>query len=236
MSPSSTHLALGRSLLAASAFLRRKGLKLSGDLQHSRVIPWFEIKGDQTLRLFYALDPQSVVFDLGGYEGQWTSDIFSMYQCNIHVFEPVPAFHAQISRRFRHNPRIQTHCFWLAAQNQSLRIGLAGDGSSIFTAGAEQIVARFVCASDFMREHGVPHIDLMKLNIEGGEYDLLDHLIESGWIRRITDVQIQFHDCVPGATQRMHHIQDALKHTHHTTYQYPFVWENWHIKEQDRSR
>jgi hypothetical protein len=74
----------------------------------------------------------------------------------------------------------------------------------------------------------------MKINIEGGEYDLLDHLIETGWIRRIRDVQIQFHDFVSGATQRMHHIQAALKNTHHTTYQYPFVWENWHINEQDR--
>ena len=44
---------------------------------------WFRDKGDQTLRLNYDLNEHSVVFDLGGYEGQWSADIFQRYQCNV---------------------------------------------------------------------------------------------------------------------------------------------------------
>lgn len=39
------------------------------------------------------------------------------------------------------------------------------------------------------------------------------------------------HDFVPDAKRRMQKIQAALSRTHNLTYQYPFVWENWRIKE-----
>ncbi|MBA7576805.1 hypothetical protein ES708_18647 [subsurface metagenome] len=45
--------------------------------QEKRVVQWFEIKGDETLRLDYNLDKNSIVFDIGGYKGQWSSEIFS---------------------------------------------------------------------------------------------------------------------------------------------------------------
>ena len=70
-------------------------------------------------------------------------------------------------------------------------------------------------------------IDLMKINIEGAEYDLLEHLIENKFVENIKDIQVQFHDFVPNAEARMKNIQAGLSKTHYLTYQYPFVWENW---------
>ena len=81
-----------------------------------------------------------------------------------------------------------------------------------------------------MRQNKIERIDLMKMNIEGGEYDLLDHLIETGFIRNIENIQVQFHDFVPEAKQRMMKIQKELSKTHRLTYQYIFVWENWRRK------
>ena len=45
-------------------------------LQSQRVKPWLEIKGDQFLRLNYNLNPDSVVFDIGGYKGEFSTSIF----------------------------------------------------------------------------------------------------------------------------------------------------------------
>src|SRR5438477_4586077 len=50
-------------------------------LSEKRVIAWREINGDRTLRLSYDLSENDVVFDVGGYEGQWASDIYAMYGC-----------------------------------------------------------------------------------------------------------------------------------------------------------
>jgi len=74
--------------------------------QEKKVLPWFRDQGDKNLRLNYDLDENSMVFDLGGYEGQWASDIFSMYCCSIHVFEPVEEFADKIIKRFSKNKKI----------------------------------------------------------------------------------------------------------------------------------
>lgn len=74
-------------------------------------------------------------------------------------------------------------------------------------------------------------IDLMKINIEGGEYELIEHFIEKEFIKEIRDIQVQFHGFVPDAGVRMKKIQEELKKTHFLTYQYEFVWENWRRKD-----
>lgn len=196
------------------------------------MIPWFADNGDRTLRLDYDLDMDSLVFDLGGYVGQWASDIYSMYRCTIHVFEPVPEYAAGIRRRFSRNSDIYVHQFGLAGQSQTTRIGLDGDGSSILKPGRKAVEIELVRASDFLEQNAVRQIDLMKINIEGAEYDLLEHLIQSGIVPKIKNIQVQFHDFVPDAERRMRCIQAGLACTHELTYQYPFVWENWRLKEQ----
>ena len=87
-----------------------------------------------------------------------------------------------------------------------------------------------VRAADFIAGQSISRIDLMKINIEGGEYDLLEHLIDSGVIGAIADVQVQFHDFVPHAEKRMEEIQRRLSETHELTWQYKFIWENWKLK------
>ena len=84
-----------------------------------------------------------------------------------------------------------------------------------------------------MQENNIKHIGLMKINIEGAEYDLLVHLIETSYIGRINNIQIQFHDFVKDAEKRMIEIEEKLAKTHKLTYQYPFVWENWKAIDWD---
>ena len=195
-----------------------------------RVIPWFGIQGDQTLRLDYDLNENSIVFDLGGYQGKWSYDIYKKYGCYINVFEPVPEYASQIEKLFSGNNKVKIHCYGLGSQNQTQVIGIEQDGSSIFksSVNSQEIVLKN--ATDFMQINHISHIDLMKINIEGGEYDLLEHLIDTGFISFISNIQVQFHDFVPNAIDRMQAIHDKLAITHETTYQYLFVWENWRKK------
>lgn len=201
--------------------------------QARQVVPWFAIQGDETLRLEYDLNENSVVFDLGGYEGQWSSDIFARYCCSIHIFEPVEDFAVMIQSRFSRNKKIVLHRFGLSNETIGTRIYLSKDATSIFKVTPESREISLVKASDFLEESGISNIDLMKINIEGGEYDLLDHLIDSGFVKNIENIQVQFHDFVADAERRMASIQARLTMTHFLTYQYPFVWENWKAKIHD---
>jgi FkbM family methyltransferase len=194
---------------------------------------WHDVRGDKTLRLEYDLNGDSIVFDVGGYEGQWASDIHAMYGCRVHIFEPVPEFANRIKKRFTRNPRILTHNFGLSSQTMVARLAVCGDGSSVHRQGTDMRDIRLVCAREFMAEEGIAHIDLMKINIEGGEYEVLQHLIDTGLIERITNVQVQFHDCVQFARARRANLQRQLEHTHELTYDFSFVWESWRLKTSD---
>lgn len=195
--------------------------------QSKRVKPWFENDGDNTLRLDYDLDANSIVFDLGGYKGQWSSDIYSKYCSNIYIFEVVEEYAKYIRERFSKNKKIHIYQFGLADKTYEATIYLNNDGSSMFGQNNEKKTIKLVSATEFFNNHGINHIDLMKINIEGGEYDLIEHIIEYDIITKIENIQVQFHEVFPDAEKRMNAIQRELKKTHYLTYQYPFVWENW---------
>lgn len=198
--------------------------------EQKRVLPWIRDNGDKTHRLQYDLSEQSLVIDIGGYEGQWASDIFSMYCCQIHIFEPVPEYAQNIKRRFERNSHISVHKFGLASNDTITSIAVTGDSSSRYKNGGEMVSIQLMMASKFFEESNISSVDLMKINIEGGEYDLLEHLISTNLVKNIRNLQIQFHDFFPDAKERMRKIQDALQRTHRLTYQYEFVWENWVVK------
>lgn len=201
--------------------------------QEERVVPWFKIDGDHTLRLDYDLSEDSIVVDVGGFRGQWSSDISAKYNCRILCFEPVQEYFENITRRFQKNPRISVFSFGLSESDAKVFISHRGDASSIFSGGEDEEI-ELRNATDFFAEHELESIDLMKINIEGGEYDLLEHLIRHGFVDRIVNIQVQFHDFVPDAATRMSTIQRNLSTTHELTYQYPYVWENWKLRKDRR--
>lgn len=198
--------------------------------QEKRVLPWIKDKGDKTFRLNYDLDENSLVFDLGGYEGQWASDIFSMYCCVIHIFEPVLEFADILEQRFCKNSKICVNRFGLANRTEILKIAVNGPDSSVYKGGDDVRDVQMIRAIDYMADNSIQEIDLMKINIEGSEYDLLEHLTDTAFIGNIKNIQVQFHDFVPNAERRMAMIQKRLEKTHQVTYQYPFVWENWQLR------
>ena len=106
-------------------------------------------------------------------------------------------------------------------------MSIDNDGSSLYPKQKDCETVVIKKASDFIRENNIEYISLMKINIEGEEYALMENLIEEGLISIIGDIQIQFHSFVPEAKARMQAIQERLSDTHVLTYQYEFVWENW---------
>lgn len=67
----------------------------------------------------------------------------------------------------------------------------------------------------------------MKVNIEGGEYELLDRLIDTHLVELFSNIQVQFHPIAPTSALAVQRLRIELMKTHRPTYQYDFVWENW---------
>ncbi|KIU52580.1 FkbM family methyltransferase [Bradyrhizobium sp. UBA2491] len=189
---------------------------------------WRAIDGDHTLRLNYDLDNNSVVFDLGGYKGEWSEQISKRYMCRIFVFEPVPNFAEQIVERFRGNNNVSVYGFGLGPSDAILRLTLNDDATSSHSLSDGDVVEaemkEFVA---FLEQHDIRNIDLLKINIEGGEFELLDHLISTGCISRVRHLQVQFHNFVPDAKERMEHLRRQLWETHAPSYSLDWIWDSW---------
>jgi FkbM family methyltransferase len=192
-----------------------------------RMGAWWAAGKADALVSDYDLDERSLIVELGGYKGQWTADAFAAFGCRIHVFEPVAEFAEAIRRRFARNPRIVVHQCALAAATGTAQIGLCREGSSLYDRGSLREEIRLVRAADWFDANGIGEVDLLEMNIEGAEYDLLEHLIDTGIIRRIRYLLVQFHDCVPDAARRLAALEQRLRATHEPQYQFPFLWESW---------
>jgi FkbM family methyltransferase len=194
---------------------------------------WFQENGDYRHRLNYdGLIAESLVFDLGGFKGQFASDLYAKYNSKVFVFEPVTTFYEFIRDRFHCNSNLTVFPFGLGERDYSLPIYLSGDSSSGYRKSGEEFeLVRIVSFQNFLGNHAINAIDLMKVNIEGAEYDLLDHLIENGIHLRIKNLQIQFHRAVPNYKARYMRIAKELEKSHRLTYHYPFLWENWSLTD-----
>ncbi|OYV93442.1 MAG: hypothetical protein B7Z60_08730 [Ferrovum sp. 37-45-19] len=179
------------------------------------------------MRQEYLLTASDVVVDLGGYQGQWASDIHARYRCPVHVFEPVPMFADAIEYRFAANDLVNVHRLAAGDHDGFLDISVAKDASSVYVGDGEtmRIEIRDFCT--WCQQNGIEEIGLLKINIEGGEYDLLEHLLATGFITKVRFVQVQFHDFVPNAETRMERIKAQLAATHGLDYFYKFIWEGW---------
>lgn len=198
---------------------------------------WFRDKGDETLRLEYPLTRDSIVFDLGGYHGDFAAAIHKRYGCRVYVFEPVPQFHQICEKRFLGNNKIICLSYGLSDTDGWFDLSLADDGSSFIssTCNIAHIRAQIRSAAKCIRELRIDKIDLMKINIEGGEFDVIPALINSGDITRIRYLQVQFHNFVERAAERRLAIRRQIACTHGEMWNYEFVWESWVLRQKAES-
>jgi FkbM family methyltransferase len=210
-----------------------KSLLRKADAQYKVVERWYKDDPHSLKRsTFNFLNEDSIVFDLGGYEGQWSSDIYARYKSKILIFEPIKSYADLIADRFKPNKDIKVYQFGLGIGDSEIDITIDAFASSVITQNnnrkKEKIQIKDFLA--FLNENRIKSIDLIKINIEGSEFDLLEYLIQHDYLKKITGLLIQFHRFAPNAISRMENIKSNMKNTHECIFSYEFVWEFWQLK------
>jgi FkbM family methyltransferase len=192
---------------------------------------WYQDGSEHTKRIDFAgINEDSIVYDLGGWRGDWASDIYAKYKAKINIFEAVPEYADHIIERFKKNSDIKTYKYGLGCINEKISIYIGKEGSSVFKNNNTSSAAKKIEIIDInqhFREFDITSISLIKINIEGGEYDLMDRILEKNLQNKIDRFFIQFHDFVDNADSRRKSIQSKLSITHDLIFDYPFVWEYW---------
>jgi FkbM family methyltransferase len=190
--------------------------------------------GAERLYDFADLSENGVVIDGGGYMGDWTALVTKQGNPHIVVYEPVPEFFQRIVDRFSRNPKVEVRPVGLGAKSETRQFAIAGDASGMFDPSAAS--ANLPVADVHAEFSRFASIDLVKLNIEGGEYEVLARLIDTKAISKVDRLQVQFHLRVPEANKRYRRIRRRLKLTHRLVWRYPFVWEEWRLRQACRRR
>lgn len=198
----------------------------------------------EAYRLQYPLGPESEVLDVGAYQGNFARWCHEKWGCNVEAFEPVKEFYDAMPMEWKaiphRNPNgILVHPYGLGAKTERVPMSIRNDSSSTFTDPDHPIAEveiRDVVEVFAALELG--NVDLMKLNIEGGEYALLERMIETGLILRVRFLQCQWHGPATGhgagpvdASARREAISKQLMRTHEKSWEVGNgIWESWEVR------
>ena len=133
------------------------------------------------------LSAQSIIYSVGvGDDISFDLALMSRFGCKIHAIDPTPESHAWLSKQAVPGEFI-LHRFGVAAHDGVQAFHPASvDGwvsHSIFkteTTKEEVIELPVKRIVTIMKELGHSHVDLLKMDIEGSEYDVLGDVLESG--------------------------------------------------------
>ena len=186
---------------------------------------WELIDGDNTLLINFDLDENSIVFDFGGYKGDWALKIFKKYNSFIKIYEPIKEFYDSIINRFKNNDKITVINKALHWKESIIIFGVNKSDSGLF---CDSKIKEIVTTVNVIDELNNIDIDLLKINIEGMEYLVLDHILRLGEINKIKNILIQFHPVL--LNEEIKEIQEKLFKTHKLIFSFPYIWEYWRLK------
>lgn len=190
-------------------------------IQPSDSINWNTQNGDHTYRINYpSLSNSSIVVDLGSRQGEWCSIIRSKYNPKIYCFDVIPEFCQQLTRE-------GYTCFETAVADHggNISLGIEYSEASIYYS-ENPFLTKCIDTPTMFRMINESKIDLLKINVEGAEYSIIQNLIDNDLIKNITDLQVQFH-MIQEYENAYHKIENQLSKTHKITWKFPYIWENW---------
>ena len=191
---------------------------------------WNIRSGDEHLSLDYPLNINSTAMVVGAFEGNYLEKLDKKFSCKIFAFEPVEKYFKILEKKFLNSNNITLLNLGLSNKTETVNIFVDKESSSVFKETNSSLSADMISVSNFFRIYQISSIDLIYMNIEGGEYAVLDKLIRTGLISKIKYLQIQFHKVDKNSKNQRNIIRKKLRYTHRLAFNFPFIWERWDKK------
>ncbi len=126
-----------------------------------------------------SLGPDSVVVDVGlGEDISFSTSLIDRYQCSVHGFDPTPRAIDYVEKLAY--PKFLLHKFGVASRSglasfylPNNKLHVSGTLARANHTGTQKIEVELVTLDNVATLVGSERIDLLKLDIEGAEYELL---------------------------------------------------------------
>ena len=134
----------------------------------------------QVLRVLARFDPKLIV-DAGANVGDWSLAALGLCPtAKVHAFEIAAPTFATLLQRTQRESRVTAHALGLSDVPGTITLNHYAQAPALTTATAyphplpsQPLSARVVRGDDFAAEHGIHHIDLLKIDVEGMEAQVL---------------------------------------------------------------
>ena len=194
-------------------------------------------------RYQYNLNKESIVIDIGGYVGLWAKQIANKFGCFVHSYEAVDRYFSQIKHQnvipYKYAVTCNTGIDYMHVCDEGSAIEALSefkkknDRDSSYQSNIKshsKIPLEEVNTIDINVPDFKECFNVLKINIEGGEYDILEKMCKTKTINKVQNLQIQFHDFVDNAQNKYNNIFDKLSITHMCEFDSMWRWSFWKIK------
>lgn len=166
------------------------------------------------------------VVEVGGFMGVYSEAISKRYLAKVFVLEPIKKYYDHLCLKFADNPRVTVLNYGLGKDGH-FEFGLSDSGTGLFSKSEQKETVLLKSLKSFLTEHRLDNVDVMAINIEGGEYELLEQLLSTDFIKKIKRLYIQFHLIDSESVSKRQKLRELLKKHHSEIFCFPFIWEAW---------
>lgn len=214
-------------------FFLMKIFKNQQVIENYYLMKWYKEKND-FLRLsnMIKINQSLLIYDVGAFRGDFTLKNFSK-NSKYFLFEPVKKYYNECISNVSKYSNISVYNFGLNDQTITKSISIGGASSSterLINQYSKPEIIKLKSLKQTISELKHDKIDLIKINTEGSEYKILDHMINYNLQDKFKMILVQFHVVDKFSLKKMNGIIEKLKKTHKIDFHYPFVWTQLSLK------
>lgn len=161
-----------------------------------------------------------IVFDVGANEGGYTKEVLAALdgkEVLLYGFEPAAGTFSRYQEMYRDEPRVKCAKIGLGDKEGEMRLfhhvsstGLSSlyHSSKFGEIGSETVMISTV--DKFCEEQEIPYISLLKMDVEGHEFGVLQGALRTMKQKRIEFIQFEFGACNVGSRTFFRDFYDLL--------------------------
>lgn len=181
--------------------------------------------------LFWEMPSDSVCIDCGGNVGLF-SDLIISQGCQVHMFEPNPFLFSKLSWKYRNEPLMHLYNSAVGIRNETVTFSLPENINDDFLFWSLSSVVKTdqidkECITSKSKDYEVESIRLtefiekllnekisiyiLKLDVEGSEFEIIDDIIEKQLYRNIAHIFCETHErFVVQGTEKLEKIKEKI--------------------------
>ena len=218
--------------LETSSIARRiYGIKLILWHGKSDAARWFLFNREK-LKFGMNFNSNGLILDIGSYLGAYTNKLIDKNPgMTFWLYEPIPEYYRACLIRFKERENVSVYQKAVSADGRDIRMQIdrlrsrqeLNTNDKVLTFASINIQEIF---------DSVNEIELLKMNIEGMEYECLNQLILSNTLIKANYLLIQFHNFESEADKKRNLIIKAIENDFTNVFTFEWMWELWIRKEK----